>query len=106
MLGTDVSEDVLVFEEKDETSSCSVGKTKSEAYPVIASYATVSTEYRFWDANTPDGEWKVIQPRERDLEYSVSHFGDHFYLVTNKDAKNFKVVKTPVLPRPRNTGKT
>ena len=96
VLGTDVSEDVLVFEEKDETFSCSVGKTKSEAYLVIASYATVSTEYRFLDANTPDGEWKVIQPRERDLEYSVSHFGDHFYLVTNKDAKNFKVVKTPV----------
>jgi protease II len=96
VLGTDVSEDVLVFEEKDETFSCSVGKTKSEAYLVIASYATVSTEYRFLDANTPNGEWKVIQPRERDLEYSVSHFGDHFYLVTNKDAKNFKVVKTPV----------
>ena len=83
VLGTDVREDVLVYEEKDETFSCG-----------IASYATVSTEYRFLDANDPNGEWKVLQPRERDLEYSVSHYGDDFYIVTNRNAKNFKLVKT------------
>ena len=94
VLGTDVSEDVLVYEEKDETFSCGIGKTKSEAYLMIASYATVSTEYRFLDANDPNGEWKVLQPRERDLEYSVSHYGDDFYIVTNRNAKNFKLVKT------------
>jgi len=96
VLGTDVSEDVLVFEEKDETFSCGVGKTKSEAFLVIGTSTTVSTEWHYLDANTPDGEWKVIQSRERDLEYSVSHYGDHFYIVTNRDAKNFKLVKTPV----------
>lgn len=94
VLGTDVSEDVLVYEEKDETFSCGIGKTKSEAYLMIASYATVSTEYRFLDANDPNGAWKVLQPRERDLEYSVSHYGDDFYIVTNRNAKNFKLVKT------------
>ena len=94
VLGTDVSEDVLVYEEKDETFSCGIGKTKSEAYLMIASYATVRTEYRFLDANDPNGEWKVLQPRERDLEYSVSHYGDDFYIVTNRNAKNFKLVKT------------
>jgi oligopeptidase B len=94
VLGTDVSEDVLVYEEKDETFSCGIGKTKSEAYLMIASYATVSTEYRFLDANDPNGEWKVLQPRERDLEYSVSHYGDDFDIVTNRNAKNFKLVKT------------
>ncbi|MDB0024913.1 S9 family peptidase [Flavobacteriales bacterium] len=94
VLGTDVSEDVLVYEEKDETFSCGIGKTKSEAYLMIASYATVSTEYRFLDANDPNGEWKVLQPRERDLEYSVSHYGGDFYIVTNRNAKNFKLVKT------------
>ena len=94
VLGTDVSQDVLVYEEKDETFSCGIGKTKSEAYLMIASYATVSTEYRFLDANDPNGEWKVLQPRERDLEYSVSHYGDDFYIVTNRNAKNFKLVKT------------
>ena len=48
------------------------------------------------DANTPNGEWKIIQPRERNLEYSCSHYGDHFYITTNRDAKNFKLVRTPV----------
>ncbi|HBS19680.1 MAG TPA: oligopeptidase B, partial [Flavobacteriales bacterium] len=96
VLGTDVSEDVLVFEEKDETFSCGIGKTKSEKYLVIGTSTTVSTEWWYLDANTPNGEWKVIQKRERDLEYDISHYGDHFYIVTNRDAKNFKLVKTPV----------
>ena len=96
VLGTDASEDVLVYEETDETFSCGVGKTKSEAYIMIGSYSTVSTEWRFIDANNVEGDWTVIQPRERDLEYSVAHMGDHFYITTNRDAKNFKLVKTPV----------
>jgi oligopeptidase B len=96
VLGTDQKEDVLVFEEKDETFGCSVFKTKSSDYIMIGSWQTLSTEYRFIDANNPNGEWTVIQPRQRDLEYSVDHFGDHFYIVTNLDAKNFRLMKTPV----------
>lgn len=96
VLGTDQSKDELVYEEKDETFGCSVFKTKSSDYIMIGSWQTLSTEYRFLDANDPNGEWKVIQPRERDLEYSVDHFGDHFYIVTNLDAKNFRLMKTPV----------
>lgn len=63
---------------------------------MIASYSTVSNEWRYLDANTPNGEWKIIQPRERNLEYSCSHYGDHFYITTNRDAKNFKLVRTPI----------
>ena len=48
------------------------------------------------DANTPEGAWQIIQPRERDMEYGCSHYGDHFYITTNRDAKNFKLVRTPV----------
>ena len=96
VLGTDASEDVLVFEEADETFSCGIGKSKSEQYLMIASYSTVSNEWRYLDANTPNGEWKIIQPRERNLEYSCSHYGEHFYITTNRDAKNFKLVRTPI----------
>lgn len=96
IIGTDQSEDVVVFEEKDDTFSCGVGKTKSDAFLIIGSSQTLSTEYRYLDANTPNGEWKVIQPREKDLEYSVDHFEDYFYIRTNKGAKNFKLVKTPI----------
>lgn len=96
VLGTNAADDELIYEEKDETFSCGIGKTKSEAYLMIGSYSTVSTEWLYLDANTPGGTWRIIQPRERDLEYSCSHYGDHFYIVTNRDAKNFKLVRTPV----------
>jgi oligopeptidase B len=96
VLGTKQAKDVLVFEEKDETFSTGVYKSKSEDYLMLYSSQTLSTEHQYLDANTPNGEWKVIQPRERNLEYSVGHFGDYFYIRTNLDAKNFKIVKTPI----------
>lgn len=96
ILGTPASADELVYEETDETFSCGVGKSKSNAFLMISSYSTVSTEWRVLDANTPEGDWRIIQPRERDLEYGVEHFGDHFYITTNRDAKNFKLVRTPL----------
>ena len=95
-IGTSSDADVLVFEEEDDTFGTFIYKTKSRKYLLIGSYQTMSTEYRYLDASTPDGEWTVIQPRERGLEYDVDHFGDDFYIVTNLDAKNFKLVKAPV----------
>ncbi|WP_408027672.1 S9 family peptidase [Tenacibaculum litoreum] len=95
-LGSDASLDELVYEEKDDTFGAFVTKSKSKKYIIIGSYSTVSTEYHVLDANNPDGELRIIQPRERDLEYEVAHYGDHFYIKTNKDgATNFKLMKTP-----------
>lgn len=96
VLGTDPKEDVEIYREEDETFNTSVFKTKSKKYLMIASNSTLSDEYRFLDANKPDGQFKIIQPRERNLEYSVDHFGDKFYIRTNLNAKNFKLVSTPV----------
>lgn len=95
-LGSPSSEDELVYEEKDETFSCWVYKTKSRDYLMIGSSQTLSTEFRFLDANTPNGTWKVVHPRERELEYFVDHYGGHFYIVTNWEAKNFRLMKTLV----------
>ena len=69
---------------------------KSDEYLVIYTSQTLSQEYRVLKADDPMGEWKVVQPRERDLEYGISHYGDHFYIVTNLDAKNFRLMRTPV----------
>ncbi len=97
VLGTPTAEDVLVYHEKDETFGTYVTKSKSDKYIIIGSHSTVSTEAQFLDANNPTGNLQMLQPRQRDLEYSVSHFKDHFYLLTNKDnATNFKLMKTPV----------
>lgn len=93
-LGTPQAEDVVVFEETDDTFICSVHKSKSKEFIFISSYATVSTEYRFLSADTPDLPFQVVQPRERDHEYSVSHYNNHFYILTNWKARNFRLVKT------------
>ena len=97
ILGTDASEDEIVFEEKDETFSTYVYKTKSHKFIVIGSSSTLSSEFRIISADKPYGDWRVIQPREDNLEYSLAHYGDYFYIQTNKDdAINFKLMKTPV----------
>jgi oligopeptidase B len=96
VLGTDSSNDDLVFEETDETFSCYVFKTKSKKYIMIVSYHTLSTEYRYLEADNPNGEFQVFLPRKRDHEYSVDHYRDHFYIRTNHEAKNFKLAKTTV----------
>lgn len=95
-LGESQEADQLVYEEKDDTFACQVQKSKTNAFLFIVSQSTVSTEYRFIPADQPDGEWKVLQPRKRDLEYDVEHAEDYFYILTNADgAKNFKLVRTP-----------
>ncbi|MEM8891149.1 MAG: oligopeptidase B, partial [Bacteroidota bacterium] len=94
-LGTPASEDVAVFDETDETFSAFVYKTKDDQFIVSGSYATLSQEYRYLDANTPDGNFTVFQPRERGLEYGISHYDGNWYIRTNMDAQNFRLMKTP-----------
>ncbi|WP_430438132.1 S9 family peptidase [Polaribacter uvawellassae] len=97
VLGTDASEDVEIFHESDDTFSTFVTKSKSNKYIIISSYSTVSSEYQFLDADTPNNTPQIIQKRERNLEYDIAHYKNHFYIRTNKDgATNFKLMKTPV----------
>jgi oligopeptidase B len=95
-LGTDPSHDVLVYEEADEEFSCFVFKTKSRRFLVIGSEQTVSSEYRFLDASDPTGQFTVFLPRERDHEYSIDHLEDSFVVRTNHEARNFRIVQTPI----------
>jgi len=95
VLGTDPALDVEIFHEKDEAYSTYVYRSKSEKYIIIGSHSTVATEYQILEANNPIGKFKVFQPRERYLEYSLAHYNEHFYILTNKDdATNFKLMKT------------
>jgi oligopeptidase B len=95
-LGTRTADDALAYEEADETFSCRISRTKSDRYLMIGSRQTLSTEYRFLDADGPEGTFTVIQPRQPRLEYSADHLGDHFYIRTNLDAKNFRLMKAPI----------
>ena len=96
VLGTDASADTMVFHEKDDTFNTFVYKEKSKKYLVIGSSSTLTSEYQILEANNPNGEFRLFQKRTRGLEYGIAHFGDSFYIVTNKDkATNFKLMKTP-----------
>ena len=96
VLGTDVSEDVEIFNEKDDTFSTYVYRSKSRKYIIIGSESTMTSEYRILEAENPNGEFNIFQKRTRGLEYSISHYNDHFYIVTNMDdATNFKLMITP-----------
>jgi oligopeptidase B len=95
-LGTDIAKDALVFHEKDDTFYTFVYKEKSKKYLVIGSTSTLTSEYQILESSNPNGNFRLFQKRVRGLEYSISHYGDSFYVVTNKDkATNFKLMKTP-----------
>ncbi|MDO1514406.1 S9 family peptidase [Maribacter confluentis] len=93
-LGTPTSEDVLVFHEEDETFSTFIYRTKSKKYLVIGSFSTLTSEFRILPTDNPDGEFKIFSPRTRGLEYTIFHYENNFYILTNKDkAENFKIMK-------------
>ncbi len=94
-LGTSSKNDKVIFHEDDETFGVAIFKSKSKKYLIIACYSTLTNEYHILNADTPDEEFKVFQERIRGLEYSISHYDNHFYIVTNSDnAVNFKLMKT------------
>ncbi|NCO64508.1 MAG: S9 family peptidase [Flavobacteriales bacterium] len=94
-LCSNTTEDSLVFHEKDETYNTFVYKSKSRKYIIIGSSSTLTSEYRILNANTPDGKFKIFQKRVRELDYSIAHFNDVFYIIANSEgAKNFKLLKT------------
>ena len=96
VLGAPVAQDVLVYQEDDVTFECSVSRTKSDRYLVITSSQTLSDEVRLLEADDPTGTFRVFQPRQRGLEYSVEHQGDRFLVRTNLEAPDFRLVECPL----------
>ncbi len=95
-LGTPTTEDVLIYEELDDIYHLYVGKTRSQAYILMVLQSSITTEVHYLDANNPQSKFQLIHPRKTGIEYNVNHRSDYFYIVTNDEATNFKLVKTPV----------
>ncbi len=93
-MGNDPIQDELIFEEKDETFYTGIYKSKSEQYLIIWSGSTLTNYYQILNANNPGGRFMEFSPRERGLEYDIEHFEDKFYIVTNWDAQNFRLMET------------
>ncbi len=94
VIGTDAKTDVLVYEEKDDTFDVSVFTTTSEKYIVISSSATLANEYRLLAADNPRGDFSLFLPRKREHEYSLDHADDTFFMLTNWEAQNFRLMTT------------
>ena len=89
--------DVKIFHEEDETFSVYVRESKSHEYIYISSYSTLTTEHQFIASDSPLDTFKTIQPRTRGLEYEISQYQDHFYILHNGDgATNYKISKTKI----------
>jgi oligopeptidase B len=93
-VGTDKNE--LLYEEKDLLFNIGVGRSRDKKMIFLESAAATMQEYRYLPADTPAGDWKMIIPRSKDHEYSVDHWGGEFFITTNKNAENFRVVRAPV----------
>ena len=97
VLGTNSKDDELVFHEKDNTFYTNVSKSKSNKFIVISSYSTLTSEFQFLNADNPHDDFKLFSKRKRGLEYSINHFENYFYIITNTDnSKNYKLMKTSV----------
>ncbi|MCA9946786.1 MAG: S9 family peptidase, partial [Anaerolineales bacterium] len=102
-LGSDASEDVEVYHEPDELFNVYMHKTRDEAYIVITVISMETCEQHYLDANTPHGNLTLLAPRKRGVRYFLNHRQGEFFILSNEDAPNFKVMFTAVsTPSPEN----
>jgi oligopeptidase B len=95
-LGTEPSGDAIVYEERDGSVLLSLGKTRSRAYILVDLSSHSASEVRYLPAGDPDAPLRLIAPREPEVEYTVEHHGDRFFIVTNDGAPNFRLAEAPV----------
>lgn len=95
-LDVPIAEDILVYEETDEAFHLSVGKTRSQAYILLELGSMITSEVHYLAANNPTGDFQLIHPRTDGMEYDIEHHSDNFYITTNDEAINFKLMKAPV----------
>jgi len=94
-LGSDTGLDELLFHEPDESFWLALNKTRSEEYILLMMGSSTTTETHVLSADDPDGRFSLFAGRRHEVEYSISHGGEHFYILTNDGATNFRLLRTP-----------
>ena len=93
-MGSNATNDELVYHEKDESYYSGVYRSKSGEYIIIYNSSTLVSDYHILNANDPDGNFKNFSPRGTEHEYSIDHYDDKFYIITNWEAKNNRLMET------------
>ena len=96
VLGNDVKNDVVVYEEKDKSNYIGVGRSKNKKYIMIVSQAILSSEVKIIDASKPDEPYKIFAQRMKEVLYDVIPLDDKFLIRTNWNAKNFRLMECPM----------
>ncbi|HWF02587.1 MAG TPA: oligopeptidase B, partial [Candidatus Angelobacter sp.] len=97
VLGGEAGKDALVYEEKDERFSVGAAKSRSGKYIFLQITSHTTSEARMLDADNPKGEWKLIAPRQQDVEYYPDHHGDQLLIRTNDKGRTFRLVQAPLI---------
>jgi oligopeptidase B len=92
-LGTSPKSDVLIYEESDPTFEVSISLSRSQKFILLNINEERTSEYRYLPVNQPTGEFTVIEPRRRGVIYEVDHVGDEFFIRTNLDAPDFRLMR-------------
>ncbi|MEC4812001.1 MAG: S9 family peptidase [Scytonema sp. PMC 1069.18] len=95
-LGTPIDEDDLIYQEQDDAFSLDVGKTRSQEYILMGLHSQITSEVHYLDANNPNASFQLLYSKTPGVLYDVDHHSDDFYIITNEDAINFKLLKTPI----------
>ena len=92
-LGTSVNKDELIFEEKDDTFTCGISLSSDEKYFIISTSDHITTEEYFFPAEATDIKPKLFQGRKKDVRYSLDAWKGYFYVHTNEDARDYKILR-------------
>jgi oligopeptidase B len=90
-LGTPAASDALIFEEKDETLSCYIGKSRSKKYLMVQSGRTDASMARYMEIDNPKNKLTEFAPIQDNVQYSIDHINGKFYIRTNENAKNYRL---------------
>jgi oligopeptidase B len=96
VVGQDPSQDPLVYFEPDQAFFLDVSRTRSRRYLLLDLSSHSTSEVRFVSADHPEEPFRVVQPRQAGVEYSVTHHDNRFFITTNDAAANFRLVEAPV----------
>ena len=95
-IGTPVNNDKLIFEEQDETFTCGISLSSDEKFFIISSSDHITTEEYFFPTNTSLIKPVLFQKREKDVRYSIDSWKEYFYIQTNKDARDYKILRCKI----------
>ncbi len=93
-IGSSIDEDILIFEEKTKAFTVGIGLTSDEKYYLISSSDHNTSEKYYFSVNDEKPTPKLIQKREKGVIYSVNSWNGFFYMHTNKNAEDFKILKS------------